>query len=311
MPVASASILDPLEASAELLRSQLGVDTLSVSCFRGRAGDLRTLINTGVLGPGEQRRPTAECYPLHAFPAAAALVTHRRPYVSARGAPGDAASVSLEARLEKTSQAAAPVVVEEKVWGELWVASTDAGLPLTRAELPLICWAATRLGHLVAELLAEGIELDAASAHDRAATRRYEVWIEGHISALFAALIAAPARRHQRYTIFEAVVDQADLYGLLSRLNQLALSLVAVRPAQSPTPPPEPIPRRGRRAHTYQFRLGGHIDAERLRTDRDCTIHHHAGHAVLTARLDQTGLGRLLHRLERIGAELRSVHRTR
>jgi hypothetical protein len=313
MQVGSASILDPLECAAEGLRRELGVDTLSVSCLRSRAGDLRTLVNVGALGPGEHRRPPAECYPLHAFPAADALVRHRRPYLSTRGAVADPASVALEARLEKTSQAAAPLVIGDEVWGELWVASTTAGLPLSRAELPLICWAAERFGPVVAELLGDDSAL-ASAATDAVtpdAPPRYEIWIEGHLSAFVEALIAAAARRHQQYTVFEAALDRADLYRLLSRVDELALPVVAVRRAQPPAPPPERIPGRGRLEHVYQLRIGGHVDAERLRAYVDCTVEHHAGQAVVTARLDPAGFGGLLRVLERIGADLLGVRRTR
>jgi hypothetical protein len=309
MLVASPAILDPVETAAESLRGQLGVDTLSVSILRVGAGDLRTLVNVGVLGPGEQRRPAAECYPLRRFPDAAALVVERRPFVSAPGAPGCPASVALEARIEKTSQAAAPVLIEDRVWGELWVASTANGLPLSPSEMPLICWAAARLGEVLAELLEDGADLDPVSADPLRVPRRYEIWIEGHISPFLAALIAAPARRCSRYTIFEAALDQPDLYELLSRLNELALPLVAVRPAQPEPPSPERIPSRGRFEHTYQLRLGGHVNAERIRTYLACTVEHHAGYAVVTTRLDQTALGGLLHMLERLGADLLSLRR--
>jgi hypothetical protein len=99
---------------------------------RVREGALRTLVNTGVLGPGEQRRRFAERYPFDVFPAAAALVAHRRPYLFGSGVFGDFASASLEARLEKNSQAAVPLLVGGRVWGELWVASTRGG-PSARA----------------------------------------------------------------------------------------------------------------------------------------------------------------------------------
>lgn len=307
MLVASPAILDPVEAAAEGVRGQLGVDTLSVSILRVGAGDLRTLVNVGALGPGELRRPDAECYPLRLCPETAALVIERRPYVSAPGAPGDPASVAVDARFEKTSHAAAPVLIGDKVWGELWAASTANGLPLSPAEMPLICWAAARLGEVLAELLGDGAEFEPVSADPLDVPRRYEIWIEGHISGFLAAVIDAPARRCSRYTIFEAPLDQADLYELLSRLNELALPLVAVRPAQSETPSPEPS--RGRLQHTYQLRLGGHVDAERLRTYLACTVEHHAGYAVVTTRLDQTSLGGLLHMLERLGADLLSLRR--
>jgi hypothetical protein len=162
MQVKPAPGLELLEYAAEGLRRRLGVDTLSVSCVRVQDRALQTLINTGVLGPGEQQRPPAEHYPLDAFPAAAALVAHRRPYLFGSGVPGDSASASLEARLEKTSQAAVPLLVDGRVWGELWVASTRSGLPLERSELPLISWAGRRFGAMVEEMLGDGMVLDAA-----------------------------------------------------------------------------------------------------------------------------------------------------
>lgn len=309
MLVASPAVLDPVESAAESLRGQLGVDTISVSILRIGAGDLRTLVNVGALGPGEHRRPAAECYPLRLCPDTAALVIERRPYVSTPGAPGDPASVAVEARFEKTSHAAAPVLIGDRVWGELWAASTANGLPLSPGEMPLICWAAARLGEVLDELIRDGAELDHMLADPVGMPRPYEIWIEGHISPFLAAVIAAPARRCSRYTIFEAALDQADLYEVLSRLDELALPLVAVRPAQPEMRPPERIPRRGRLEHTYQLRLGGHVDAERIRTYLACTVEHHAGYAVVTTRLDQTALGGLLHMLERLGADLLSLRR--
>jgi hypothetical protein len=163
MQVEPAPGLELLEYAAEGLRRRLGVDTLSVSCVRVRDRGLRTLVNTGVLGPGEQRRPAAEHYPFDAFPAAAALVAYRRPYLFGSGLAADFASASLEARLEKTSQAGVPLLVGGRVWGELWVASTRRCLPLERGELPLISWAGKRFGDMVEEMLGDGMVLDAAT----------------------------------------------------------------------------------------------------------------------------------------------------
>ena len=162
MQVEPAPGLELLEYAAEGLRRRLGVDTLSVSCVRVRERALRTLVNTGVLGPGEQRRPAAEHYPFDTFPAAAALMAHRRPYLFGSGVSGDLASASLEVKLEKTSQAAVPLLVGGRVWGELWVASTRGGLALEVGELPLISWAGRRFGAMVEEMLGDGMLLDAA-----------------------------------------------------------------------------------------------------------------------------------------------------
>jgi len=170
MQVEPAPGLELLEYAAEGLRLRLGVDTLSVSCVRVGDRALRTLVNTGVLGPGEQRRPAAERYPFDAFPAAAALVAHRRPYLFGSGVPADSASASLEARLEKTSQAAVPLLVGGRVWGELWVASTRRGVPLERSELPLISWAGRRFGVMVEEMLGDGMVLDVTIARPETAS---------------------------------------------------------------------------------------------------------------------------------------------
>ena len=169
--VESGPGVELLEYAAEGLRRRLGVDTLSVSCVRVRDRALRTLVNIGVLGPGEHRRPAAEYCPLDAFPAAAALVEHRWPYLFASGVPADFASASLEARLEKTSQAGVPLLVGGRVWGELWVASTRTGLPLECSELPLISWAGTRIGAIVEEMLGEGMILDVSTARPVTASR--------------------------------------------------------------------------------------------------------------------------------------------
>ena len=228
MGVGRASGLDLLEDAGEQLRGRLGVDTLSVSRLSRRQRALGVLINAGTLGPGELRQPADERYPLAAFPAAAALVAHRRPYLFGSDSPADPASATLELELEKTSQAAAPLIVGDEVWGELWVASTADGLPLQAPELSLICWAARRFGTEIETMLGDGVDLDAAAL--MRAAERYEIWIEGHINATFAALIPAAARRHARHTIIEAAVDQPDLYRLLFRLGELSLPIVAVRP---------------------------------------------------------------------------------
>lgn len=308
MRVGSPSGLDLLECAAERVRSQLGVDTLSVSRL-GRTGrDLATLVNTGVLGPGELRQPADERYPLDAFPAAAALVAHRRPYLFGSGTSADPASASLEIQLEKTSQAAAPLIVGDEVWGELWVASTADGLPLQAPETALICWAARRFATLIQEMVGDGVDLDIADPVG--ATDRYEVWIEGHINATFAALIPAAARRLEQHTVFEAGLEPRDLYGLLSRLKELSLEIVAVRPSAECAAGPYLPPRRGGLGrHTFQIRVAGHLPAEELRSFTDCAVRHQGGDSVITARLDRGGLAGMLQRLEQLRARLLSLHR--
>jgi GAF domain-containing protein len=147
--------LDVLEYAAERTRRDLGVATLSISSFESRARRLRTLVNTGVLGPGEEPRPAQELYSLDRYPLVQRLCCRRTPYLSSPTAPGGAAELALESALEKSSQAAAPIIVDDRVWGELWTASTLTDEPLTEDDLPGICSAAERFGAGLARALAD------------------------------------------------------------------------------------------------------------------------------------------------------------
>ena len=58
---------DVLELAAERALAAIGASSLSIS--RWQAGEVVTLINVGELGPGEERHPEDERYPLVALPA--------------------------------------------------------------------------------------------------------------------------------------------------------------------------------------------------------------------------------------------------
>jgi GAF domain-containing protein len=147
--------LDVLAYAAERTRAELGVATLSISSFESSAGCLRTLVNTGVLGPGEDPRPDEELYPLDRYPLVERLCRRRTPYLCTPTAPGDAAAAAVESALGKSSQAGAPIIVGDVVWGELWTASTPVDSPLTEADLPVICSAAERFAAGLARALAD------------------------------------------------------------------------------------------------------------------------------------------------------------
>jgi diguanylate cyclase (GGDEF)-like protein len=120
-----------LELAAELALRTGGAASLSIS--RAEPRGLRTLLNVGALGPGEQRRPASERYPYARYPRAAALAGEARPYVVNRADTwADSGSLELLVALGKEGQLAVPLRIEEEVWGELWVASTR---PLSRTEL--------------------------------------------------------------------------------------------------------------------------------------------------------------------------------
>ena len=87
---------------------------------------LHTIINVGDLGPGEQRWPTDEDYPLADYRDVLDLLRQGRPYVTALDDDDiDPAVESLLRRLNKYSELAVPVMYEGTMWGELWASGAD------------------------------------------------------------------------------------------------------------------------------------------------------------------------------------------
>ena len=117
---------DALEVIAEQTRAALGADSLSISRWQRERGVLHTMINVGELGPGEQRWPTDEEYPLADFRYVADLLGQGRPYVTSLDDRDiDPAVESLLRRLNKYSELAVPVMYEGVMWGELWASGAE------------------------------------------------------------------------------------------------------------------------------------------------------------------------------------------
>ena len=118
---------DVLELAAE--RSLAAIGGASLSIGRWESGWIVTLVNVGELGPGEDRFPSDERYPLSDFPTTAQILASGGLMVAAVDDPdSDAAHRELLRRLRKESSLTVPIVFEGKTWGELWAASA-AGQP--------------------------------------------------------------------------------------------------------------------------------------------------------------------------------------
>ena len=117
---------DALEVIAEQSLTALDAASFSISRWERDRGVLRTLINVGELGPGEDRWPRDEEYTIADDRFVTGLVRQRRPYVNSIDSPDEGASggVSLLRRLNKESELAVPVMYESGVWGELWATGT-------------------------------------------------------------------------------------------------------------------------------------------------------------------------------------------
>ena len=125
---AATRLEDVLELAAERALEALGCASLSIS--RWEAGWMVTLVNVGRLGPGEERFPADERYPLEEYPTTARVLASGGMTLARVDDPAtDAPHRELLRRLEKESSLAVPIVNEGKTWGELWAAS-EKGQPL-------------------------------------------------------------------------------------------------------------------------------------------------------------------------------------
>ena len=131
---AATGLPDVIELAAEAALQALHAGSLSISRWERDQDEMRVLINVGELGPGEERFPEDETYPLAEYPKLRQLLQTATPYFTAVDDPdADPMSVALLRQLGKESDIGVPIVVEGEVWGEVW-ASTCPGAPRFRAS---------------------------------------------------------------------------------------------------------------------------------------------------------------------------------
>jgi GAF domain-containing protein len=131
MTTPDQELLGLLADHAERVLHELGAASAAVSCWERDRGVLRTLVNVGELASPDEAFPPDEVYPLDTFPAIDALLRFGRPYLD----PGDVASSAVLAHMRFGSQAAVPLVVDGRVWGELWVAAGLGGRTFAPEDL--------------------------------------------------------------------------------------------------------------------------------------------------------------------------------
>ncbi len=123
-----------LEVAAEEARAAVNAASLSVSRYEREAGMLRTIINVGALGPGEERYPADEVYPVVDDQVNQRLFHDGVSFFNSID-DGQAPlwSVALLKRLRKESHVGVAILVEDVVWGEVY-ATTAPGQPRFRGE---------------------------------------------------------------------------------------------------------------------------------------------------------------------------------
>lgn len=117
---------EAVEVIAEQALIALAAASLSISRWDRETNTLRTLINVGDLGPGEQPWPVHETYAVPDYPHVAALLEHHRPFVNAvDDETSEPSARALLRELGKECELGVPVVYDGQTWGEIWATGTD------------------------------------------------------------------------------------------------------------------------------------------------------------------------------------------
>lgn len=123
---------DVLELAAERALEALGCSSLAISRWDMVADEVRTLVNVGELGPGEERFPKDEIYAASAYPSVITVMHEGGSSLAAVDDPNtDPAQRELLTRLGKESSLSVPMILRGDPWGELWV-TTARGAPRFR-----------------------------------------------------------------------------------------------------------------------------------------------------------------------------------
>ena len=174
--VASASSVDEiLEIAANEARTAIGASSLSVDRWHRDPNILRTIINTGELGPGEERYPSNEIYALADDPCALSVLLNHVPYSSSLDDPTlDPVEREILAGFGKHSVCAAPIVFGGEAWGQLWAARTADRPSFDERDARLLHAIAGQVGSAIgrAELFAHVSELARSDALTGLANRR-------------------------------------------------------------------------------------------------------------------------------------------
>lgn len=152
------TLQDVLELAAERALAAIGGASLSISRWEREAGVMRTLVNVGDLGPGEERFPEDETYSVRDYPSIITVMHQGRPYFATVDDPGaDPAMRELLEQLGKESSLAVPMILEGHPWGELEV-MTAPGHPRVKSDdVPFLLAVANQLVGAIhrAELFAQ------------------------------------------------------------------------------------------------------------------------------------------------------------
>jgi diguanylate cyclase (GGDEF)-like protein len=126
---------DVLELAAERSLEALGAASLAISRWDMEAGLVRTLVNVGELGPGEERFPEDETYSVADYPSMANVMREGGSSLAAIDDPNtDPSQRELLMRLGKESSLSVPMMLRGEPWGELEVMTAPGAPRLTKTD---------------------------------------------------------------------------------------------------------------------------------------------------------------------------------
>jgi diguanylate cyclase (GGDEF)-like protein len=124
-----------LELAGERALEALGGSSLAISRWDLDAGVVRTLVNVGELGPGEERFPKDETYSVNDYPSVVTVIREGGSSLAYVDDPeSDSAQRELLQRLGKESSLSVPMIFRGEPWGELWVTSAPGATRLTAQD---------------------------------------------------------------------------------------------------------------------------------------------------------------------------------
>ena len=164
---------DPTElmrAGLEEVRRIVGAASASLERWERESAHLRTLINVGELGPGEEELPEDEVYALADYAQARRTLLTGLPYIhTTDSVDADPEAVELLSSLQKYSSAAVPVYFEGRLWGQLWVTTALGDPPFGSSDVEMLTAVATLMSAVVAQ--AESMDRMARLAFEDPLTR--------------------------------------------------------------------------------------------------------------------------------------------
>jgi GAF domain-containing protein len=131
---------DVLRLTAAAARDALDAASLSLSVWERDRGRVSVLLNVGDLGPGEVTQPTDETYTVDDYAVVVPLLEEAQPYLQTLhddpSSPGyDPSVAELLRQLGKGSCMGVPVLLEGRVWGELFATRYVEDPPYSVADI--------------------------------------------------------------------------------------------------------------------------------------------------------------------------------